>query len=663
MNSKRQHELDALRNKSLQEWHKARLNEKVYTKEADRGPISAAAGASGTGSGGIVPTGAWFYAVTYKSLETSKLYAVNAETGQYILIGDTGVDHFSGIALDKSGTLWGVSNKGSGGSNSNKKTWTIDKETAAATLIGVNSNQIPDITVDGNNIIRGWTESSDDPIIINRTTGEVVVTAQSDLNTGGTGVATADENGYIMVKDYNDLYKVNCATGAYSFIGVWPVTFQLNYGYESLNNSFDNWENDYIGVARDSGGGDSTSTRLYKLKNEFPYVTGGDDNFEYLSTVPFGISGIAKMTTSPIVTTGTPVDAWSPITGGLAGNGTIVETSPGIFSIVGSSDGVSNGWTLITKDFSESTALQVKYNYTTNDGILGTDRPIRFMSASVPTVPETDLTFAKYQPEKGCFTVNVPGGRYYTMGVYSTDSAEGPGYLDLEITGTPLEPVQSSGSISFNGANPNTTGSYVSISRNEIAEWVPGTGSWTIEWFQKMATTGSGGAPRVWSMGPDTGAKIGVSIEGDRVYVWPFGAYAPITGLYKNVWVHFALVYDSTATAGTLSIYQNGTRIGTPATGLELSIFQDAPQRDLYLGSDGITANDGYAGKITNFRWTNSVVYTGASFTPVTSPLALLPETYVLLNGGTSANPTVDSSYQNHATYKNITWDIDSPFA
>ena len=184
-----------------------------------------------------------------------------------------------------------------------------------------------------------------------------------------------------------------------------------------------------------------------------------------------------------------------------------------------------------------------------------------------------------------------------------------------------------------------------------------------------MATSGSGGAPRVWSMGPDTGAKIGVSIEADRLYVWPFGTYAPITGTYKNVWVHFALVYDATAAGGTLSIYQNGTRLTTvpsPAGSLGLDINQDpndGPQRDLYLGSDGITANDGYAGKITNFRWTNSVVYTGASFTPVTSPLTLLPETYVLLNGGTSANPTVDSSYQNHATYKNISWTEDSPFS
>lgn len=213
-------------------------------------------------------------------------------------------------------------------------------------------------------------------------------------------------------------------------------------------------------------------------------------------------------------------------------------------------------------------------------------------------------------------------------------------------------PAESSGTILFNGLDPASGGSYVSAPKATIATWLPGTGDYTIEWFQYQTTLSS--HPRVFSIGPDTAATLGVSIEGNKVYTWPNGNNWAIGKTYQNTWIHVALV----RTSGTTKCYIDGSSVGTAQAD---TVNVAGALKDLFIGADGETAGDGFPGKITNFRWTNSSVYSG-NFTRPSSPLTVLPNTKLLLLGGSPSNPVVDSTGINALTNYNTTWGPETPF-
>lgn len=217
----------------------------------------------------------------------------------------------------------------------------------------------------------------------------------------------------------------------------------------------------------------------------------------------------------------------------------------------------------------------------------------------------------------------------------------------------PVVVAESSGTIVFNGLDPDSGGSYVAAPSAGITSWLPGTDDFTVEWFQKTSTVTS--HPRIFSIGPDTDAKWGVSIENDTVYTWPTANNFAIGTEQQDVWIHVALVRES----GMTRCYIDGTQVGSPQSDTE---DITAGGFDFYIGSDGLTDGDGYSGNITNFRWTNDVVYSGASFTPISSPLTVLTQTKLLLLGGSSANPVVDTTGLNVLEYDNTTWDSDTPF-
>ena len=224
---------------------------------------------------------------------------------------------------------------------------------------------------------------------------------------------------------------------------------------------------------------------------------------------------------------------------------------------------------------------------------------------------------------------------------------------DYLISWEPGPTPASSGTIVFNGLDPDSGGSYVAAPTAGLT-WLPGTGDFTVEWFQYQ--TLGGGHPRVFSIGPDTGAKWGVSIEANKVYTWPEGNDYAIGKSYVNAWIHVALVRES----GMTRCYIDGTQVGTPQADTQNIT---AGGFDFYIGSDGISDGDGFQGKITNFRWTNSVVYTGSTFTAISAPLDVLAQTKLLLLGGSQANPVVDTTEINVLDYNDVTWSADTPFA
>ena len=138
------------------------------------------------------------------------------------------------------------------------------------------------------------------------------------------------------------------------------------------------------------------------------------------------------------------------------------------------------------------------------------------------------------------------------------------------------------------------------------------------------------------------------------MYTWPNGNNWTIGTTLLNTWVYFALV----RTSGQTQLYVNGSAVGTAQA--DTTNVTGAVKK-LFIGADGETSGDGFPGNITNFRWTNAAVYSTDYSTP-TSPLSALPQTKLLLLGGSAANPVVDATGINVLTNYNTTWSAATPF-
>ena len=163
--------------------------------------------------------------------------------------------------------------------------------------------------------------------------------------------------------------------------------------------------------------------------------------------------------------------------------------------------------------------------------------------------------------------------------------------------------------------------------------------------------------PRIFSIGTYGNASFAVSIEGTGFNVWVQGAPNRLgitISNFLNTWVHFAVVRRS----GTLTVYQNGTSIGSVAN--SNSISESAKQLNIGYGGEVNTAYNGY---ISQFRWTNSAVYSG-SFAKPTSILQPLPQTKLLLLFASAGELLKDSSGLNKVVTNNsgVTWNSNKPF-
>jgi hypothetical protein len=218
-----------------------------------------------------------------------------------------------------------------------------------------------------------------------------------------------------------------------------------------------------------------------------------------------------------------------------------------------------------------------------------------------------------------------------------------------------VDPVESVGSITFNGVDQ-----YVSAPNARVTTWLPGTGDFTVEWFMKKG--GDSSFPRVFALGYDTTATLGCSIEGGICYIWPYGygLNAAMPAEYESGanWIHVAVCRSS----GVTQLFLNGVSMASVSDSSDIT---DAinPGFDLNIGVDDPLADfpNWWAGTLTNFRWTNSAVYT-SDFTVPSAPLAQLPATKLLLLGGTLSNPVYDSTTENVLVNHGAVWNAATPF-
>lgn len=219
-------------------------------------------------------------------------------------------------------------------------------------------------------------------------------------------------------------------------------------------------------------------------------------------------------------------------------------------------------------------------------------------------------------------------------------------------------PVGGSGTITFNGSSQ-----YVTALNSDVVNWLPGTGDFTIEWFMKK---GDGGTsfPRVFSLGFNTTATIGCSIEGGTCYIWPYGSglngSMPAEYNDGSSWTHIAISRSGTTTrlyiAGVLvetKLNDNRDITDSINAGFDLNMGVDDPE----AGSP-----NWFSGSLTNFRWDNSAIYTGTTLNVPTEPLTETATTKLLLLGGTAQNPVYDASENNSLVNNGSEWSSDTPF-
>ena len=218
-------------------------------------------------------------------------------------------------------------------------------------------------------------------------------------------------------------------------------------------------------------------------------------------------------------------------------------------------------------------------------------------------------------------------------------------------------PGGGSGALTFNG-----TDQYFTALNADVVNWLPGTGDFTIEFFIKKGEN-TPSTPRVFSLGNDTGATIGVSIEGGTCYVWPYGndlnGAMPAGYEAETDWAHVAICRSGTTTKLFIDGVLKDTKLSDNRD------ITDAlnPGFDLNVGVDDPEGNANFwPGSLTNFRWDNSAIYTGSSLTVPTAPLAITATTKLLMLGGGASNPVYDAAQLNNLVNNGAQWTSETPF-
>ncbi|WP_373657236.1 PEP-CTERM sorting domain-containing protein [Thiohalorhabdus methylotrophus] len=119
------------------------------------------------------------------------------------------------IAMDPTtGTMYGSTTSWSGEFNGLLE---IDPATGAATEVGSFNGEFDSIlglTFNSTGELWGWHDpNEDDPVRINKTTGEATTVGNSDINTGGQVMAFDNSDNLTLVQN-EELYEIDQTTGA-----------------------------------------------------------------------------------------------------------------------------------------------------------------------------------------------------------------------------------------------------------------------------------------------------------------------------------------------------------------------------------------------------------------------------------------------------------------
>lgn len=262
----------------------------------------------------------------------------------------------------------------------------------------------------------------------------------------------------------------------------------------------------------------------------------------------------------------------------------------------------------------------------------------------------TEQIRSKYLSESIQYNEFILGRNNPSVAVASVGGIATPSTPTSDIIGG------GTGALTFDGATQ-----YFTALNSDVVNWLPGTGSFTIEWFMKKGVGGTS-FPRVFSLGNNTTATIGCSIEGGTCYIWPYGGSlsgSMPAGYNAGNWIHVAICRSGTNT----KLYIDGSLKSTK-TGDSRNINNSInPGANLNVGVDDPAGSANFwAGSLTNFRWDNSAIYTGSSLVVPTSPLSSTTTTKLLMLGGGASNPVYDAVGLNNLVNNGAQWTANTPF-
>lgn len=140
---------------------------------------------------------------------------------------------------------------------------------------------------------------------------------------------------------------------------------------------------------------------------------------------------------------------WKLVTGGVAGDGVVLvdpidpEDCPK-FTFIGPDDDTNtndadDGWVYLKQYFASTTCFEIDYKWTSFDDSNpsappNVDWPVYWTSTTEPTGAPADATVrVSSTPANGTWNITVPGGKWFALGIYSSDSCCGRGFLTVEI--------------------------------------------------------------------------------------------------------------------------------------------------------------------------------------------------------------------------------------
>lgn len=111
------------------------------------------------------------------------------------------------------------------------------------------------------------------------------------------------------------------------------------------------------------------------------------------------------------------------------------------YTFVGPNDSTeedNNGWVYLTQYFPTETCLEIDYEWASFDdsgeGPPTYDRPVYWLSSEQPTgIPGDTDAQVDGTPSTGTWNITIPAGQWFSIGIYSSDSCCGRGFLQVEI--------------------------------------------------------------------------------------------------------------------------------------------------------------------------------------------------------------------------------------
>ncbi len=202
------------------------------------------------------------------------------------------------------------------------------------------------------------------------------------------------------------------------------------------------------------------------------------------------------------------------------------------------------------------------------------------------------------------------------------------------------------------------------VSYTNDAALRPGTGPFTIEWFQYYQDSDTNAIVfSIGTFGVGGGNDICIVYTGTTLFLFTDGSSTSVTSaVTKNQWQHIAVVGNGEADGSrNTKVYVDGVLKLTRTTNYNITQTEN-----LRIGNqtDASVANGNYAGLITNFRWVvGTAVYT-SDFTKPSSPLSSISGTQLLLSALNSSDVVKDSSSANRTpTNTGVIFDSGTPFS